>query len=107
MTIENSRAAVDLASCSVDGAGDTLTVHWSVRFRESFVGPHSLLLMAEDAAGSTMGWSVVSSWIVGQRRLEALPSDGGILDHLLEETQSRSRLRMEATEESIWAIDAQ
>jgi len=65
-TIENGRAAVDLASCSVDGAGDTMTLHCSIRFGEGFLGLHTLLAMAEDSAGLSSGWCEAGSWSVGQ-----------------------------------------
>lgn len=66
VTIENGRVAVDVASCSVDGADDTLTIHWSTRFKDTFLGSHALLLMAEDSAGLGSGWSEVGSWSLGQ-----------------------------------------
>ena len=66
VTIENGRVAVDLASCSVGGTADTLTIHWSIRFREGFLASHALFLTAQDSAGLTSGWSEVGSWSVGE-----------------------------------------
>ncbi|MFH1926994.1 MAG: C1 family peptidase [Chloroflexota bacterium] len=66
LTIENGRAAVDMASCSVDGVGDTLTLRCNIRFGEGFLGSHTLLAMAEDSAGLSSGWGEAGSWFVGQ-----------------------------------------
>ena len=65
LMIENGRATVDLASCRLDGEGDTLTLRCNIRFGEGFLGSHTLLAMAEDSAGLGSGWSEVGSWVRG------------------------------------------
>ncbi|MDD5449560.1 MAG: SpvB/TcaC N-terminal domain-containing protein [Candidatus Omnitrophica bacterium] len=56
-TIENSYAKLDCKTTSVSGAGTTLTVNWSVIFKDSFTGSKNLYLSVRDYANAYVSWT--------------------------------------------------
>ena len=63
-TIENSKVILRLGPMNVSGAGNRLTVNWSVRFKRFVTGEKNVYLKATDDAGATGGWNKVGTWAV-------------------------------------------
>ncbi len=65
--IENSYAKLNCAGVTVSGDGDTLTIGWSVIFKESFSGKkRKTYLYAQDDAGLYNGWISVGAWTINR-----------------------------------------
>lgn len=63
--IENSYCRVACSNISVSSTGDTLTVGWSVVFKNTFVGPKNSYLRVNDVDGAISQWVGFGSWYIG------------------------------------------
>jgi len=66
-TIENSYAKLNCALSTVSGSGNTLTIKWSVSFKDAFISPqtkNTYLCVTDDALVSS-GWVQKGTYLVG------------------------------------------
>lgn len=83
--IENSYVKLSCGSTTVSGAGDVLTIKWSVIFKAAFSGQKNTYLYVQDYAGSTNGWTKKGTWtalpdgaMIGMAGGEVISNDGKV-----------------------------
>jgi len=60
-TVSNSQCALLAASSSVTGAGNTLTVQFSVQYKSGFTGTMNVYVAARNLAGALVGWQTMGT----------------------------------------------
>jgi hypothetical protein len=63
-TTENSQCAINAATSSVSGAGNTLTLNLAISFKAGLTGTRNLFGYATDQSGMSGGWNLLGSWVV-------------------------------------------
>jgi uncharacterized repeat protein (TIGR01451 family) len=65
-TISNSQCAVNLATSSVSGSSDTLTLHLAISFQAAFIGPQNIYMYTTDNAGLSTSFQQEGTWTAYQ-----------------------------------------
>jgi hypothetical protein len=60
-TVSNSQCTLLAASASVTGAGNTLTVQFSVQYKSGFTGTMNVYVAARNLAGVLVGWQAMGT----------------------------------------------
>ena len=63
--LETSRARLNIAASSKQGAGNELRLNWNLQFKPEMNGSRGLYLLVLDKSGRHTGWQAVGSWGVG------------------------------------------
>jgi len=63
-SIENSRAVLNMPDTHVSAVTDTLTIEWSVTFKETVGGEKTVWLNARDDYNATSRWQEMGSWTI-------------------------------------------
>ena len=63
-TLQNSQCSLNVATATVVGNGNTLTLNVSVTFKPAFAGAKNVYLHSVDVSGSNSGWQQLGAWTV-------------------------------------------
>jgi hypothetical protein len=61
-TLANSQCTLNGAGSSASGAGNTLTVAFSIAFKPAFGSPQNVYGFASDVGGNISGWQTLGTW---------------------------------------------
>ena len=64
-TVSNSQCTLLAADSSISGAGNAVTVQFSVRYRSGFTGAKSLYVVAFDYSNVNTGWQTMGATTIG------------------------------------------
>ncbi len=64
-TAQNSQCSVSLASSSISGLGNNITLNLAITFNSSYSGSKLTYAFAQDNAGALTGWQRLGTWTVG------------------------------------------
>ena len=62
--IENSYVKLDCSKTIVSGAGNNLTIDWTVAFKSTFTGLKNIFLQASDDTGAVFGLVQMGTWTI-------------------------------------------
>ena len=83
-TIENSKAILRLEPMTVSGAGNRVTVNWSMRLKRLVTGNKTIYLKVTDDYDAVGGWKAVGNWTANGTNeapaAEAISPDSGSCD---------------------------
>jgi DNA-binding beta-propeller fold protein YncE len=64
-TLTNTQGTLDCGLTTVSGAGNDLTVNWSITPKAGYAGTKSLHMFARDNDDLTVGWEDKGDWTIG------------------------------------------
>jgi len=62
--LENSQASLDVQNMTVQGDGNTVTITWPIRFKQSFTGEKKLYQLVKDDSHAKADWAQIGTWTV-------------------------------------------
>lgn len=60
--IDTHYSKLDCSRTTISGAGNNLTINWSITFKTNYTGLKAVYLMARDDSNLSTGWMVKGSW---------------------------------------------
>jgi hypothetical protein len=63
-TLQNSQCTIQLATTTLTGTGNTLTLNLAVTFNAAFAGAKNIYMYANRGSGANSGWQTRGTWTV-------------------------------------------